>query len=380
MRILLNGRPITGTRTGIGWYTLRLGAALQSDEQVEEVGAALGGRIWPLGEVAGPASVRQTSRHHALKNLVPIGLRRTILDLTSHRLHRHASHWSVFHETNYIAPRVPLPLVTTVYDLSYLRYPEYLPSHRREWLLRYLETSLRHSRAVISISRFTAEELMNCFPWLDESNVFTTPLGVDHSEFHPRRSPQEQHCVISKYGLPPSFMLYLGTLEPRKNLQGLLQAYALLPERCRREYPLILAGCDGWQQTYFQHAIGTLQQQGCLKLLGYVPQSDVPALMRAAAVFCFPSLYEGFGLPALEAAACGTPVLCAKGSSLPEVLGASAEYVDPHCAEDIADGLLRILENDEYRTTLAARGPERAADFTWSRCASATLEAYQRAA
>jgi alpha-1,3-rhamnosyl/mannosyltransferase len=288
--------------------------------------------------------------------------------------------WSVFHETNYVAPDVGLPLVTTVCDLSYVRHPEFMPRHRRRWLSAYLGKRLSQSRAVISISRFTTVELLACFPRLDHSRLFTIPLGVDHREFHPQRSADEDRRLRAKYDLPQRFVLYLGTLEPRKNLQGLLRGYALLPERWRREFPLVLAGNDGWRQSYFRNLTLGLQQDGCLQTLGYVPQADVPGLMRAADLFCFLSLYEGFGLPALEAAACGTAVLCASGSSLPEVMGEAAHYVDPLCPASIRDGLLRVLHDENYRAALAARGPSHAAGFTWRRCAQETLEAYRRAA
>jgi alpha-1,3-rhamnosyl/mannosyltransferase len=136
----------------------------------------------------------------------------------------------------------------------------------------------------------------------------------------------------------------------------------------------------GWRQSTFRSAAVRLREQGSLRQLGYVPQEDVPALMRAATVFCFPSLYEGFGLPALEAAACGTPVLSSSASSLPEVLGEAAEYVDPHSPESIAAGLFHLLGDDKRRKWLADRGPMQAAAFTWQRCARETLNAYRAAA
>jgi alpha-1,3-rhamnosyl/mannosyltransferase len=301
-------------------------------------------------------------------------------NFASRGLRLEVDRWSVFHETNYVAPDVALPLVTTVCDLSYVRHPEFMPRHRRRWLSVYLEKRLSQSRAVISISRFTTDELLASFPGLDHSRVFTIALGVDHYEFHPRRSADEDRRLRAKYELPRRFVLYLGTLEPRKNLQGLLRGYALLPERLRREFPLVLAGNDGWRQSYFRNLAQGLQRDGCLQTLGYVPQADVPGLMRAADLFCFPSLYEGFGLPALEAAACGTAVLCANGSSLPEVMGEAAHYVDPHSPVSIADGLRRMLQDESYRESLAARGASHAAGFTWRRCAQETLEAYRRAA
>lgn len=384
MRILLNGRPAVGARSGIGWYTLRLGQALEALDQVESVELAIGGRTALLSdavsESAPKSSPWMSAVRGASRNMLPVAGRQALWNFASRDLRRRSSEWSVFHETNYVAPHVKIPLVTTVCDMSYVRHPEFMPRHRRRWLRAYLEKRLQQSRAIISISRFTTDELLASFPWLDRTRIFTTPLGVDHTEFHTRRLPDEAGRLRETYDLPSRFLLYLGTLEPRKNLQGLLRGFAMLPERLRREFPLVLAGNDGWRQSYFRDLVRELQNDGCLRWLGYVPQSDVPGLMRAADLFCFPSLYEGFGLPVLEAAACGTAVLCGRASSLPEVMGDAAHYVDPHCAESIAEGLLRVLSEESYRDALAAGGPDRASRFTWNRCAEQTLEAYRRAA
>lgn len=384
MRILLNGRPVLGPRSGIGWYTLRLGQALAARDDVETVDVAIGGRTEPLpagsAQASAGASRLMAAARGMTRNVLPASGRQLLWNFASRGLRQQIGRWSVFHETNYVSPRVAIPLVTTVCDMSYVRHPEFMPRHRRRWLRAYLGKRLAQSRAIVSISQFTTEELLSCFPRLDRSRVFTTPLGVDHAEFHQRRDSDEERRLRRKYGLPARFSLYLGTLEPRKNLQGLLRGYSMLPERLRREFPLVFAGSDGWRQRYFRELVQDLQRDGCLKSLGYVPQADVPGLMRAATVFCFPSLYEGFGLPALEAAACGTAVICGQGSSLPEVMGKAAHYVDPASAESIAVGLSHVLQDESYRESLADRGPAHAAGFTWSRCAEETLRAYRRAA
>ena len=264
--------------------------------------------------------------------------------------------------------------------MSYVRFPELMPRHRRHWLQTYLEESLQRSRVILAISHFTRQELLDCFPSLDPSRVFTTPLGVDHDEFHPRRADEETACLRRRHELPERFLLYLGTLEPRKNLQGLLAAYALLPQPFRREFPLVIAGQSGWQEHRFRRTIARFEAEHCLKCLGYVAQEDVPGLLRAAEALCFPSLYEGFGLPPLEAAACGTAVICSHASSLPEVMGEAAEYVNPEDPESIAEGILHVLQDDSYRRSLARGGPAQAAAFTWERCGTATLKAYREAA
>jgi alpha-1,3-rhamnosyl/mannosyltransferase len=261
-----------------------------------------------------------------------------------------------------------------------MRYPQFMPSGRCDWLRANLARSLDRSGAIVAISRFTRDEILDCFPRIDPARVFTTALGVDHEAFHPRRDPAEADALRARYGLPPRFILYLGTLEPRKNLQGLAAGYALLPEVLQHEFPLVLAGTPGWGSGYFHESLERPRREGLVRLTGYVPQEDVPGLMRAASVFCFPSFYEGFGLPALEAAACGTPVLSAAIEPLREILGEAAAYVEPANPEDIAAGLVRLLEHEALRAELAALAIERAAPFTWARCGEATLAAYRAAA
>ncbi|MEX0938008.1 MAG: glycosyltransferase family 1 protein [Pirellulales bacterium] len=384
MRILLNGVPVVRQRTGIGWYTLRLAQALEATGQVEAVGLATATRLLTLSQLQMLAPESPGSGHAAARRLVGRILPRLGRGmagwLRTVRVHWASRDWSIFHETNYVGPRVACPLVTTVADLCYMRYPQFMPSGRCDWLRANLARSLERSRAVVAISRFTRDEILDCFPQIDPARVFTTALGVDHETFHPRRDEAEAAALREQYGLPPRFVLYLGTLEPRKNLQGLADGYALLPRELQQEFPLVLAGTPGWGSGYFHESIERLRQQGLVRLTGYVPQQDVPGLMRAASVFCFPSFYEGFGLPALEAAACGTPVLSAAIEPLREILGEAAEYVEPDSPDDIAAGLARLLEQDERRARLASLSIERAAPFTWARCGEATLAAYRAAA
>jgi alpha-1,3-rhamnosyl/mannosyltransferase len=179
--------------------------------------------------------------------------------------------------------------------------------------------------------------------------------------------------------LPERFILYVGTNEPRKNVRGLLEAYSLLPEKAKKEHPLVLAGPRGWEKRDLFKRVQAMERQGLVKELGYVPEASLGPLMKAATLLCFPSLYEGFGLPPLEAAACGTPVVCSNGASLPEVMGEAAVYVDPRRPEDIARGLLSVLEDEALRDALKQRGPERAARFTWEKCAAQTIEVYHAA-
>lgn len=288
--------------------------------------------------------------------------------------------WTVFHEPNFVSPQYALPLVTTVHDMSYLRYPQFMPRDRLVWLRRKMGQTLTRSLMILTDSHFTRGELLELCPTVDANRVVVTPLGVDLDYFSDPRHAERVPEVRGRLNLPERFVLFLGTLEPRKNLQGLIQAYRLLPADLQSSYPLVLAGMRGWNQTYFHRELADLRRREVVREVGYVAQDDVPALMRAADVFCFPSFYEGFGLPPLEAAACGTPVVAGRAASLPEVLGEAAVYVDPASPADIAAGLERLLTSGELQARLGQAGPARAAQFRWDDCARRTVEAYRKAA
>ena len=390
MRVLLNGLPMLGRATGVGQYGLRLLAALLRlgpEEQIDEIGVFNGRAVVPPNEFlaalshGGGAPRPRSWLKPLVRKLLP-GSRYVLEAWRTHRIGRHArkANWNLFHETNFVSPRLGLPLVTTVHDMGYLRHPEYMPRDRVRWLKRRLGPTLAASRAILADSRFTRDELLELCPQVRPERVHVAQLGVDFEYFsspiHAARAPE----LRQKLGLPPRFTLYVGTLEPRKNLQGLLRGYLALPPELQRERPLVLAGMMGWRQEYFRRELHELRERGAVRELGYVPDADVPVLMTAADAFCFPSLYEGFGLPPLEAAACGTPVLSSRAASLPEVMGDAALYVDANSPAEIAAGLERILTDEALRKCLSDAGRARAAAFTWERCARQSLTAYRLAA
>jgi len=316
-----------------------------------------------------------------LRSSLPRG--RDAVDLVRRfRLARYTrdSQWNLYHETNFVPSATTVPMVATVHDMGYLRYPAFMPRDRLRWMRRRMEWTLRRARVVLADSEFTRRELLELCPTVSSDRVYVAHMGVDTDFFQQREHVSRVPEVLDRYQLPPRFLLYLGTLEPRKNVQGLAQAYSMLPPSMQREYPLVLAGMPGWQQRYFRRELDQLRNRGVLHEIGYVESADVPVLMKAASLFCFPSFYEGFGLPPLEAAACGTAVLSSRTASLPEVMGEAAVYVDPSSPEDIAHQLKAMLDDEALRDSIAAKGPAQAARFTWNRCAQQTLEAYRAAA
>ncbi|HVX11222.1 MAG TPA: glycosyltransferase family 1 protein [Pirellulales bacterium] len=389
MRILLNGAPMLGRLTGIGQYGLSLLKSLVSLSEsagLEAIGVFDGRDVLtPATFLARLPQQAESGRNQRLKSLarrIWPSCRDWADRVRRFHLTRRTRHtqWDLFHEPNFVSPQFALPLVTTVHDMSYLRYPQFLPRDRLTWLSRKMGQTLARSRTILADSHFTRHELLELCPSVDPDRVQVTQLGVDCDYFSSPVHSERIAEVRQRLDLPEQFVLYLGTLEPRKNLQGLIQAYGMLPGGLQKSYPLVLAGMRGWNQTYFRRELAELRRRDVLREVGYVAQDDVPVLMRAASVFCFPSFYEGFGLPPLEAAACGTPVVSSRAASLPEVLGEAAVYVDPKSPEDISAGLERVLTSESLQRRLRRAGPARAALFRWDDCARRTVQAYRAAA
>lgn len=237
--------------------------------------------------------------------------------------------------------------------------------------------ALRRVERAICISRATERDLVRRFPQARaKSSVVHLAAGAG---FAAEANATELDAVRRRYGLDKPFVLCVGTLEPRKNLLRVLAAFATLPEGLRARHRLVVVGPRGWEFAHILHAASARSDE--VKLLGHVPDSDLAALYRLCEVFCYPSLYEGFGLPLLEAMQCGAPSIASNVSSLPEVGGDGAVYVDPTSVEEIGNALAGLLQSEQERARLRERGLRQAARFSWQRTAdeiAAQLEAIAR--
>jgi glycosyltransferase involved in cell wall biosynthesis len=270
--------------------------------------------------------------------------------------------------------RLP-PSVVTVHDLGYRYFPE---AHTRFQRV-YLELSTRWNawaaRRIIAISQATAEDLRR---------YYATPAGkirVIHEAVEPPTdAPEASPERLARYGLRQPYALFVGTIQPRKNLGRLMEAYARLHRAGYVDWDLVLAGGKGWlsDKLFAQaHALGLGDH---IHFPGYVPDEDLPALLRGARFFCFPSLFEGFGLPVLEAQQTGVPVMCANNSALPEIAGDAAILVDPLDVDAIAEAMLRLSQDEALRQELIARGFENVKRFSWEKAARETLAVLEEAA
>jgi glycosyltransferase involved in cell wall biosynthesis len=262
--------------------------------------------------------------------------------------------------------------VVTVHDLAFERFPEQYPAAKQRYLRLMTRIGTRRATKVIAVSRATGRDLVELYG-VPQLKIEVIPNGLSAGFGRPTAAALEQFRVDRV--LPPEFFLFVGTLQPRKNLETLLRAYALV---CgQTDWPLIVVGAAGWLYDPVFHLVRQLGIGERVQFIGYAPGEELPYLYSAASVFVLPSRYEGFGLPVLEAMACGTPVVTSDRSSLPEVAGDAALLIDPERPQSIADALLRLACDPALRQELAARGLQRAAPFTWRRSAEATLAVYR---
>jgi glycosyltransferase involved in cell wall biosynthesis len=380
LRVGFNATPLLSPLTGIGQYIVNLGRAVAATGEVDAY--SFYGYRWRHEPPAPPAGLRDDDNSkrvlRAIKPFIPFKreLRHVQQQFEFARGSRRLG-LEIYHEPNYVPIGYDVPVVITIHDLSWLRYPKTHPADRIRWLERAMPSALTRSAAILVDSEFVRQEVLAAFG-VDPARVHTAHLGVS-SVFRPR-SGEATRATLSALGLVHGrYVLTVGTIEPRKNVQHALEAYAALPEGLRRRYPLVVAGAKGWRAAALEKKLRVLEAAGELRFLGHVPDGDLARLYAGAAVFVFPSLYEGFGLPPLEAMASGVPVLVSNRASLPEVVADGARLLDPERPDLTADALVSLLADERARMALVERGLSHAATFTWEACARRTLDVYRAA-
>lgn len=276
----------------------------------------------------------------------------------------------------------PWPTVVTVHDVIQLVMPEYQMLARQRVYFGLVTRALRKATAIITVSECARQDLIRTVG-IPPERVVVVPNAVP-ATLRPVTDEARLAAVRARYGLGEQFVLYLGANDLRKNLGRLIRAYAALPDRLRATHQLVIAGRQ-WPHDHPLYpdprkVVAELGLGDRVVFTGGIPEEDKAPLLSAATVFAFPSLYEGFGIPVLEAMVCGTPVLTANTSSLPEVAGDAALMVDPTDTAAISDGLATLLDSPGHRRELSRLGQERAAGYRWSRVAEQTVEVYRRAA
>ncbi|MDA8448693.1 glycosyltransferase family 4 protein [Acidovorax sp. NCPPB 3859] len=377
MDIILATESIRYPLTGVGRYTQELARQLIQLPEIGSLRFLHGGRLCDRLPGIGTATSAIPWLADNLSRVEPVanGLRHLSRMAKARALRGSGS--ALFHGCNYYLPAFDGPCIATFHDVSVYRWANCHRADRVRYMRRELVRSLERAQLILTVSEFSRKEIAAQFGWpLDR--IRAIPLGCSDI-FRPHASA-ELESPLQALGLrQDGYCLFVGTVEPRKNLGTLLDAYSLLPDRLRRRWPLVVAGHAGWNSDAVHVRMEQAERAGWLRYLGYVDDARLPALLSGARLFAFPSLYEGFGLPVLEAMASGTPVLCSDTSALPEVTGNAAALFNPLDADALAALLARGLEDVQWRRDASAAGRQRALQFSWRRCAELTVDAYRDA-
>jgi glycosyltransferase involved in cell wall biosynthesis len=283
--------------------------------------------------------------------------------------------FDVYHEPNVIPVDSPLPTITTIHDLSVLLHPEWHPKSRIRWYEQGLPASLRQTAHFIAISEFTRRQI------IEHLGVAPDKVTSIHLAARPEFRPLPTEVVtqtLRKLGLPSRYLLYVGTVEPRKNLLRLMQAYVALPDAVRNACPLLIVGQWGWNVTEERDYYERVASHRGVRLVGYLPDADLPAVFNGARALVYPSVYEGFGLPPLEMMACGGAVLGARIDPIVEVVGDQGDLIAPDDIDGWRSALHRVITDDDWRGRLRHGAIEAANRFSWQRSAQETVDVYRK--
>jgi alpha-1,3-rhamnosyl/mannosyltransferase len=372
--VAFNATALLSPLTGIGHYARSLALALAATGETElhyfyGLGWSDALRDAPVRNiVAGKSAIKRAVpkayelSRFVLQRFFAAGVRRRRCDL--------------YHDPNFLAFDFDGPTVITAHDLSWLHYPETHPAERVRAMQRLFPRSLQRAAHVITDAESVRREIIDTFAVAPE-RITAVPLAA-RAVFRPATAEQ---CapVLARHGLSwRGFVLCVGTLEPRKNLELALRAYAALPASQQDRLPLAIVGMKGWLTSRLDGLVEPLARSGRVRPVGYVDDEALAALCASARMLVYPSLYEGFGLPPLEAMACGTPVIASNVSSLPEVVGDAGIQVGPHDVAALRAAMAELSEDDGRWEALRSAGLARAAGFSWARCARETLAVYRK--
>ena len=384
MEVVLGVDAIKYPLTGIGRYAYELAKGLQFSSDIETLHFLKGVQIQtslelieatPNSETGGKLNNRFRS---LLGSLSPVVMAYQLRLGWRQEKALKPYKRTIFHGPNYYLPKHDGPCVSTFHDLSIFKYPAFHPQARRAYMARELPKALKRADVIITDSSYTREEVIE-YSGFDPSSVLAIPLAASE-EFQVRT---EFECLetLGKFQLSyQGYVLYAGTVEPRKNLMSLLDAYEALPVSLRQTTPLVVAGYKGWRSEDVHERLEKAHAAGWAKYLGFVSAQDLPILFSAAKTFVYPSVYEGFGLPVLEALASGVPVVCSDASSLPEVAGEAALMCEHADVNTLTQLLIKSLEDQEWRQTAIRLGLQQAATFSWQKTVVKTIDAYKLAA
>lgn len=367
MRIGIDARLVFYHNAGIGQYILRLTQALAQINREDQftIFKSRKDKTQIVTQANFKTERLWTPSHHPLERLA---LSAELLPFSL----------DVLHSPDFIPPRYTrCPAVITVHDLAFLKYPRFLTRSSARYYGQ-VDLAARQANHIIAVSESTKRDTVQMLGVPE--NKITVIYEAAHPLFVPINDPVQLAHVRERHRLPENFVLFVGTIEPRKNLPILLRALRHLRDRYKSDAVLAIAGNRGWLYEQVDQVVTELNLADAVRFLGGVPNEELVYLYNAAKLFVLPSFYEGFGLPPLEAMACGTPVIVSNVSSLPEVVGDAGMLIDPEDVEALAVAMWRVLSDEKLRDEMRTKGLKRAATFSWKRAAQETLQVYRQVA
>jgi glycosyltransferase involved in cell wall biosynthesis len=384
--VLLGADSLPGTRSGIGRQTLEVARLLRRTPAIGAMALLVGERCEPadaletLARTVTPAATRGAARIAAVVPGAAAVLavwRRRQMNRIAAAMGQRVGGRVVYHEVNMIARPFDGATVVTVHDLSWRADPRWHTAERIAWIERRLPRTLAQASRIVCVSDFTASDVRREFGVAESCIDIVRPAAS--AIFRPmEREPAAP--VLTRLDLTDrGYLFAVSTIEPRKNFDRLLAAHAMLPQAVRQRFPLVIAGGRGWGEALADAAAERAVRSGSLRLLGHVADDDLVALYARSAAVAYVSLYEGFGLPVLEAMACGAPVIASSNTAVGETAGDAALLIDPEDVEDIANAIDRVLHDPTLAAALTARGLQRAAEFSWNAMTLGLIASWRRA-
>ena len=377
MKVYIEGSAMFGEKTGVGQYCKGLvGAMIKLDRKNHY---SIFGLLWMLKKFSPPIRQQPNLTYRLIRYLPS----KVYSKLIKSRLAPPIDLLLGFPADLYFYPNfVSFPLlrgksVVVIHDLSFIKYPQFVQGANRKYLSRFVPQSIEKAAHIITISKNSKAEICEYYKVPEEKIAVVYP-AADLNFFFPR-DESEILNVRDKYGIDRKYILYTGTIEPRKNIVGILDAYSQLEPKLRDEYQLVLGGGMGWLAEEINSKLKDLKKLN-IKATGYIDDEDLPALYSGASLFVFPSHYEGFGMPPLEAMACGVPVITSNVSSLPEVVGGAGILVGPNDTNELVESMEKLLKDPALRCKFKERGLKQAAKFTWEESASKLIKVFEKVA
>lgn len=364
MKVVLAIDALTPNLTGIGRYTWELVKGLKESAIVSKAQFYRHARY-----VANPEKLLDPHYDAQAKPFVSLPRK------TRDKIMNVRCKDKVFHGPNYFLPECADFGVATIHDLSVFKHPESHPAERIEHFARSFESTVSKARHLITDTETTRREVIEYLGWKEE-RITAIPLGVSN-DFCPRGSGIAQE-TLQRYGLIyGQYLLCVSTIEPRKKILELLHAFSQLPDALKRSYPLVLIGGKGWLSEHIHDEIKKMEASSFVKYLGFVAEVDLPVVYAGARAFVYPSCYEGFGLPVIEAMASGVPVLTSNQSTLPEISKGAAMHVNPEDIDGFTDALKKLLLDHAWRFEATTLGLHVANGYSWRTCAERTISVYK---